>query len=85
MKSTAKLFMHGRSQAVRLPKVFRMAGTEVAISKNGDKVELAPLQPRPSSWPDVFKAIDSLGPNDDYQDGWREQNLLPLEPKVTVD
>ena len=26
---TAKLFMHGRSQAVRLPKEFRFGGTEV--------------------------------------------------------
>ena len=28
---TAKLFMNGRSQAVRLPKEFRFEGTEVAI------------------------------------------------------
>jgi hypothetical protein len=29
MSATAKLFMHGRSQAVRLPKEFRFDGTEV--------------------------------------------------------
>jgi antitoxin VapB len=28
---TAKLFKNGQSQAVRLPKEFRMAGTEVYI------------------------------------------------------
>ena len=27
MTATAKLFMHGRSQAVRLPKEFRFEGT----------------------------------------------------------
>ena len=29
MTATAKLFMHGRSQAVRLPKEFRFEGKEV--------------------------------------------------------
>jgi antitoxin VapB len=44
-KSTAKLFMHGRSQAVRLPKEFRFAGSEVRVTKIGDKVILEPLEP----------------------------------------
>ena len=37
MSATPKLFMHGRGQAVRLPKEFRFEGTEVRISKVGDK------------------------------------------------
>ena len=32
--STAKIFTTGNSQAVRLPKAFRMQGDEVWISKN---------------------------------------------------
>lgn len=44
MSATAKLFMHGRSQAVRLPKEFRFDGTEVRVSKVGDKVILEPLK-----------------------------------------
>ena len=32
---TAKLFKHGRSQAVRLPKEFRMPGTEVRVRRIG--------------------------------------------------
>jgi antitoxin VapB len=40
---TAKLFMSGRSQAVRLPKRFRFSGAEVAIRKEGDSVILSPL------------------------------------------
>ena len=43
MSATAKVFMHGGSQAVRLPKEFRFEGTEVRISKVGDKVILEPL------------------------------------------
>jgi antitoxin VapB len=30
---TAKLFMSGRSQAVRLPKAYRLPGTEVFIKR----------------------------------------------------
>lgn len=46
-KATAKLFMHGRSQAVRLPKEFRLPGTEVRVSKIGDKVILEPMEAAP--------------------------------------
>jgi antitoxin VapB len=40
--STAKLFKHGGSQAVRLPKAFRFEGSEVIIEKRGDEVVLKP-------------------------------------------
>ena len=40
--TTAKLFKHGGSQAVRLPKAFRFKGTEVIIEKKGDTVVLKP-------------------------------------------
>ncbi len=33
---TAKVFTHGNSQAVRIPKEFRFAETEVYIEKAGD-------------------------------------------------
>ena len=39
---TAKLFRHGGSQAVRLPKAFRFEGTEVTIEKRGNAVVLTP-------------------------------------------
>ena len=42
--ATAKIFMHGRSQAVRLPKEFRLPGKEVRVSRVGDKVILEPLE-----------------------------------------
>lgn len=40
---TAKIFQHGGSQAVRLPKAFRFEGTEVLINKQGDEVTLRPV------------------------------------------
>lgn len=39
---TAKLFRHGGSQAVRLPKAFRFEGTEVTIERRGRSVILTP-------------------------------------------
>ena len=52
MESIAKVFQNGRSQAVRLPKAFRFKGSEVKISKKGDKVILEPIER--SSWPKGF-------------------------------
>jgi antitoxin VapB len=45
--NTAKLFMHGRSQAVRLPKEFRFEGSQVRVSRIGDKVILEPMEKLP--------------------------------------
>jgi len=51
---TAKLFKNGQSQAVRLPKKYRMAGDEVYIKKQGDTIVLLPKE---KSWAPL---IDSL-------------------------
>jgi antitoxin VapB len=40
---TARLFQSGRSQAVRLPKGYRFAGTEVAVKHFGNGVLLLPV------------------------------------------
>ncbi len=42
MPKTAKVFMNGRSQAVRLPAEFRFDCQEVFIEKQGDQVILRP-------------------------------------------
>jgi antitoxin VapB len=39
----AKIFQHGGSQAVRLPKAFRFEGSEVLIEKQGRNVLLKPV------------------------------------------
>jgi antitoxin VapB len=54
MPRTAKLFLNGRSQAVRLPAEFRFEGSEVFIRQDhttGDVV----LSRRPESWDNFFK------------------------------
>lgn len=49
--NTAKVFWTGRSQAVRLPKEFRLAGTSVRIRRRGAAIVLEPL-PRDWTWLD---------------------------------
>lgn len=39
---TAKIFINGRSQAVRLPKAYRFEGKEVYIKKTSEGVLLIP-------------------------------------------
>jgi antitoxin VapB len=45
--STAKVFTSGNSQAIRLPKEFRLDTDEVFISRSGDSLILTP---RMTSW-----------------------------------
>lgn len=52
---TAKLFKNGQSQAVRLPKEFRMAGNEVYIQKQGDMIILLPKE---KSWEPLFESLN---------------------------
>lgn len=44
---TAKVFWSGRSQAVRLPKHFRVQGREVRIGRRGNAIVLEPI---PETW-----------------------------------
>ncbi|MFL7839471.1 MAG: antitoxin [Candidatus Promineifilaceae bacterium] len=39
---TAKIFMNGRSQAIRLPKAYRFEGKEVYIKKTSEGILLIP-------------------------------------------
>jgi antitoxin VapB len=52
---TAKLFQNGQSQAVRLPKEFRMAGKEVYIKKHGEAIVLLPKE---KSWAPLFESLN---------------------------
>jgi len=73
MTVTAKLFTHGRSQAVRLPKAFRFEGREVRITKVGDRVILEPLETPPGM---PWALIDQLVDQPFMPEG-REQPEMP--------
>jgi len=73
--ATAKLFTHGRSQAVRLPKEFRFEGREVRVSRVGNRVILEPMEPDVSM---PWTAIDQLGDSPFMPEG-REQPEMPAD------
>ncbi len=73
---TAKLFMHGRSQAVRLPKEFRFDGSEVRVSRIGDKVILEPMEKPPFDVDALWARLDAMGARDFLPNG------LPDDPPV---
>lgn len=59
---TARLFRHGGSQAVRLPREFRFEGGEVLLEKRGEEVVLRPMRGRRlRSLRDVAKYMAKLG------------------------
>ncbi len=59
---TAKLFLNGRSQAVRLPKAFRFDGlTEVYIQRDGDRIILSPARK-----PSMQRLISALADFEDF-------------------
>ncbi len=63
----AKLFANGRSQAVRLPKEFRLPGREVLIRRDGTRIVLQPLDE--SGLPAGFwQEIDRLTAGIDFPD-----------------
>ena len=65
---TAKLFTHGRSQAVRLPKEFRLPGKEVRVSRVGNRVILEPIARSPADVSAVFAEIDRLLAGEPFPD-----------------
>ena len=66
--TVAKLFANGRSQAVRLPKEFRMPGTAVRISRDGNRVILEPIEEIPRNakgWPlDLVNQLAAVSDRD---------------------
>ena len=67
---TAKIFMTGRSQAVRLPADFRFEGTEVFVRRDPATGDIV-LSRKPNSWEGLFvlnqkNAVpdDFMGPSD---------------------
>ena len=77
MTDRAKIFRHGRSQAVRLPKEFRFSGTEVRVRRLGRSVVLEPIERDARDIKAVFAEIDRLGGRDFLPEGRPEQPPLP--------
>jgi antitoxin VapB len=81
-KTIAKLFMHGRSQAVRLPKAFRLPGREARVSKVGDKVILEPMGKPPFDVKAWRARLDALGAADFLPEGLPDD--APVQPDRSI-
>jgi antitoxin VapB len=64
-KQTAKVFMTGRSQAVRIPAEFRFNSKEVFIRRD-DKTGEVILSRKPVDWDELFAKLDAAGVPDDF-------------------
>lgn len=69
---TAKIFQNGRSQAVRLPKEYRFADTEVLTHKVGDVLMLIPKS-QEDSWRPLLTSLDLF--SDDFMADGRDDSL----------
>lgn len=59
MSDTAKVFMSGGSQAVRIPAEYRVEGKELRIRKQGDALILEPLEADEWAWLDELDPVDA--------------------------
>ncbi|MFC1582197.1 antitoxin [Planctomycetota bacterium] len=74
---TAKLFINGRSQAVRLPKQCRFKGKDVYVKKVDGIVMLIPKE---GSWDSFAASLDKF--SDDFFEEGREQDKPELREEL---
>jgi len=65
---TAKIFRSGNSQAVRIPKEFRLEGDEVEIQRHGVALVLRPKRGSWTAWTESLKKF-----TDDFMKEGRKQ------------
>ena len=61
----ARVFMSGRSQAVRIPAEYRFTTGEVYIRRDPQSGDLI-LSQAPGGWDEIYAALDKAGFPDDY-------------------
>ena len=74
---TAKVFMNGGSQAVRLPLSCRMNENEVMAHRVGDAVILFPKE---SPWSALIESLNLF--SEDYMDEGRNQGAQEVRPEL---
>ena len=80
MSQVAKLFMNGRSQAVRLPVAFRFDADEVFIRQDPETGDVI-LSKKPESLAGFFAALDGADvPADFLSPAERDQGVQNRDP-----
>jgi antitoxin VapB len=80
MSHVAKLFINGRSQAVRLPSIYRFDTREVFIRQDPDTGDVI-LSRKPENWDDFFVALKAADiPEDFLSEKDRNQGIQDRDP-----
>jgi len=74
---TAKIFMSGNSQAVRLPKEYRFPGNAVGIRKVGNTAILFPID---LAWETFLDGLNSF--TDDFLSDGRQEQLAQVRESL---
>jgi antitoxin VapB len=72
----AKIFMHGRSQAVRLPLAFRLPGDRARVRRVDGGILLEPMTADIEAW---FAELDRFADVPFMEDGRRQPPMPPAE------
>ncbi|HEY3990780.1 MAG TPA: hypothetical protein VGM02_15865 [Acidobacteriaceae bacterium] len=80
-KDKAKVFMSGRSQAVRIPAEYRFHSSEVSIRRDPASGDIV-LSEGPGTWAEVFAAMDAAGVRDGFT---VERDTRPAEQRPALD
>lgn len=75
MKKVAKVFKNGRSQAIRIPKEFRVDSDEVYIKKIGDTLIIEPK--KSDKWDSFFEKLKEI----DTKDFMKKREQPPLQER----
>ena len=70
---TAKVFRNGGSQAIRLPKDWRVTGDEVLLKQDFGLITILPQSPRDRSLLEFLKAIGPIDIAHRDQPGWTDR------------
>ena len=80
MSQVAKLFINGRSQAVRLPVAYRFDTKEVFIRQDAETGDVI-LSRKPATWDEFFLALKGADvPADFLNDKDRNQGTQDRDP-----
>ncbi len=75
MTQLAKVFLNGRSQAIRIPKEFRVDGDEVYIEKVGNSLIITPK--KENHWDAMSQALSEI----DTSDFNIDREALPMDKR----
>lgn len=76
----ARVFMSGRSQAVRIPAEFRFSTDEVFVRRDHRTGDLILSQEAPASWDEIFAALDEAGFPEDFMSDRNQGSFERREP-----